>query len=231
MATVQAQDILPVRSRVSFSAIFAGAVVALALILLLSLLGGALGLSLSNHMHEHSFNVGAAVWAVVTVLLSLFAGGCVATRCAVGETTGEALIHGTIMWGLVFALLLWLTTAGIRMGFNAALNTALTAVNLQVNARLSDADLQAAGFSQEEIARFRSQFDRLRAANLPAEAQAQFEQNRDTAVRAAWWTFGGVLLSLLAALAGALAGAGPQVVLTRLGFRRTVVATTPPQPR
>jgi hypothetical protein len=42
------EDILPVRSRISWGAIFAGAVIALAIYLVLTVLGAAVGLSLTN---------------------------------------------------------------------------------------------------------------------------------------------------------------------------------------
>ena len=224
MATVQAQDVLPVRSRVSFSAIFAGAVVALALSLLFHMLGLALGLSVINRVADNTLSTGALVWAIAMTLVALFAGGYVTSRCSVGETHTEAGIYGVIMWGVVFAMLLWLMTAGTRMGLTAIMGVANNA-NAE---RFSDADFRAAGFSEDQIASSRPQFDKLRTRldNLPAELRSAAEDPR--ARSAAWWTFAGVLLSMLASVAGAVVGAGPEFVLTRwgLGVRRTATTTT-----
>jgi len=220
---VQAQDVLPVRSRVSFSAIFAGAVVALALSLLLHMLGAALGLSLINHVGDNTLSTGALVWAIGMTLIALFAGGYVTSRCSVGETHGEAAIYGVIMWGVVFAMLLWLMASGARMGLTAIMGVA----NNPAVAR-SDADLTASGFTEDQIANNRTQFDKLRARwdNVPAELRSAAEDPR--ARSAAWWTFAGVLLSMLASIAGAVVGAGPEFVLTRwgLGVRRTTTTTS-----
>jgi hypothetical protein len=43
----------------------------------------------------------------------------------------------------------------------------------------------------------------------------------------AWWTFGGVVLSVLAAVGGALVGAGPELVLKRLRDKRVAVLARP----
>lgn len=39
----------------------------------------------------------------------------------------------------------------------------------------------------------------------------------------AWWTFGGVVLSILAAVGGSLSGSGPELVLKRIRGRRAAV--------
>jgi len=220
---VTPQDILPVRSRVSFSAIFAGAVVALACYLLLSLLGLALGLSISNRVTDQTMFVAASVWALVTLLISLFIGGMVVSQCTAGETPGEAAIYGVIMWGVVFAMLLGLAAANVQFGFNAALTMASTPAGQRAVNNWSNEELKNAGFSDPEAAR----------ANL-SKLGGEIKEAAQTpqATQAAWWTFAGVLFSMLAAMAGAIAGSGPQVVIagfpvrTRF-FRRRTTVTTP----
>jgi ABC-type transport system involved in multi-copper enzyme maturation permease subunit len=228
MATIQTEDVLPVRSRVSWGAIFAGTVVALASYLLLSVLGVALGLSFSAQLGERELGIGATAWAVVTTLLSLFLGGCIASLCTVGENKGEAVIYGIIVWGTVFAMLLWLMASGIRVGFNALIGIASTPVAQQFAQQasaLSDADLRAAGFTDEQITNFRNQFEQLRnrSQNLPQQMRQAAEDPRATA--AAWWTFGGLFLSMLAAVGGALAGSGPTLHLAAVRMRSTVLGT------
>jgi hypothetical protein len=211
---VTPQDVLPVRSRVSFSAIFAGAVVALAFYLLLGLLGLALDLSVSAHVNDNwneKLPIFALVWALVTLLVSLFIGGMVVSQCTAGETPGEAAVYGVIMWGVVFAMLLGLAAANVSFGFNAALAVANTPAGAKA---VNDA---ADKSGQDD------------AARTAAEKAAQIIKDRST--QAAWWTFAGVLFSMLAAVAGAIAGSGPQVVIAgfpvRTRFVRRRVVTTP----
>jgi hypothetical protein len=234
MATVQTQevrvgpqDVLPVRSRVSFSAIFAGAVVALACYLLLSLLGIALGLSIGGRVSDQTMFIAAAAWALITLLISLFLGGMVVSQCTAGETAGEAAVYGVIMWGVVFAMLLWLTASGLRFGFGAALGLAST----PTGATITNDQLRAAGYDPNKT----PEENREAFAKLSDQFKAAAE-DRST-VQAAWWTFAGVLFSMLAAMAGAIAGSGPQVVIagfpvrTRLYRRRvqTTQAAAPPR--
>src|SRR4051812_40889728 len=118
-AEVRVEDILPVRSRVSWAAIFAGAVVALAAYLVLTLLGSAIGLTVSDNVNAGSLSKGAAAWAILTTGIALFLGGWVTSQTTVGENRTEAVVHGIIMWGVVLGLILWLVSAGLRTGFGA----------------------------------------------------------------------------------------------------------------
>lgn len=110
---------VPVRSRVSWGPILAGSAVAFATYFLLSLLGAAIGLSVSDNMQADNLGMGAAIWAIVTVIIAFFVGGWVVSRFTVGEDKLEAVLYGAILWGVTFLLLLWLVGSGIGMGFNA----------------------------------------------------------------------------------------------------------------
>ena len=59
---VQPEDVIPVRSRISWGAIVAGSVLALSLYFLLALLGGAVGLSISDKVNSQSLSNGAIVY-------------------------------------------------------------------------------------------------------------------------------------------------------------------------
>ena len=109
---VHAEDLVPVGSRVSRGGIFAGGVIALAAYLVLTRLGGAIGLTVSDNVRPENLKTGGALWAILATGLALFAGGWVTTQCTVGENRTEAVVHGVIRWGLVFAMLLWLGLVG-----------------------------------------------------------------------------------------------------------------------
>jgi hypothetical protein len=223
MATVESNDLRPVHGRVSWSAIIAGAVVALATYLLLSVLGVALGLSISSQVGDRQLGIGALVWIIITMGASLFLGGWVTSQCTVGERRTEAVVYGVLLWGLVFALLLGLMASGVRLGINAVMGVASSPMAANA-ANLSEENLRAAGFTQEQINSMRGQFDRLRSPeNLSQEIRTAAQDPR--AAQAAWWTFGGMILSMFFAIAGALAGSGPDVLFSAFGVRSLVMRT------
>jgi len=216
METIHTRDVARVGSRVSWGAILAGAVTTLSLYLLLGTLGIALGFSLSSNVGDRGLAIGATVWAVLATLLSLFVGGWVTSQCSVGETKLEAALYGLVLWGVVFAALIILMGSGVQMGVQSLMGIATSPEVGIVTERLTEQDLQQAGLTREQIERLQA-----RAQNLPAELRTRGQDSRTVA--AAWWTFGGILLSMLTAVAGSLAGAGPNVVLVRWQGRAPLV--------
>jgi hypothetical protein len=216
--TVRAEDLMPVRSRVSWGAILAGAMVALALYFLLTLLGAAVGLSVGGRVGPENIGSGAAVWAIVSTLLALFVGGYVTSQCTVGENKGEAVLYGVILWGVLFGMLLWLTATGVRSGFHAMVGVASAG---EAASGDWEASARRAGVPQESVDAWRRQ-----AADAPDAARraAEDPQNRQAAAQAAtrvaWWALVGTLLSMVASVAGAYVGAGPTLrLMTRTMLR------------
>ena len=118
------EDLKSVGTRISWGAVLAGAVVALALYVVFTALGAAIGFSLGRDMSYKALANGALVWAILTVGMSLFAGGWTTSQLTAGETKCESMIHGLILWGTVVAAMLWMTASGIRSGFNGMLSVA-----------------------------------------------------------------------------------------------------------
>jgi len=227
MATVQTQDIMPVRSRVSWAAVLAGAVTALSVYLLFGALGVALGLSVQDRVTDTQLGVGVAIWGVLTLLIALFLGGWVTSQCTVGENKSEAVIYGVILWGVVFTMLLWFMAANISFGFNAVMRLASAPAGSPLG-DVSQDQLRAYGFTPEQIKQSQAKRDEYRANPnaLPNELRRYVEDPRTT--EAAWWTFGGILLSMLAAVGGAIAGAGPTLVLAGFRVRSTALGMNYP---
>jgi hypothetical protein len=211
-ATVSVEDVMPVRSRISWGAIFAGATVALALYFLLTLLGGAVGLSVSGRVRAETLTTGAAVWAVLVTVVALFVGGYVVSQCSVGENKFESILYGIILWGVMFAVLLWLSASGVRAGFNAVLG-------MSHATQAADGDWESAareaGVSQAKIDDWRKD------ASEAAKDRDNQQKVADAATRVTWWAFLGTLVSMLAAVAGSYAGAGPRFRLVRMPYVRT----------
>src|SRR5215210_8010857 len=114
--------------RISWGAIIAGLIVALVTQIVLTMLGVAIGAASIDPMQEQrpleGLGTGAAIWWVVSSLISLFLGGCVAGRLAGVPRKGDGALHGVIMWGtatLITFLLVGTALGGLFGGAFGAL--------------------------------------------------------------------------------------------------------------
>ena len=122
---LSATDVLSVRSRVSWAAIAAGAMIALAVYFLLTLLGAAIGLEVAMRgSGGYNIGAGAAIYSILSLLLAMFLGGWSVSRLAVGESKLEAVLYGVILWGVLFVGMFWTIGSGVRVGFGALLGMA-----------------------------------------------------------------------------------------------------------
>jgi hypothetical protein len=204
--TVRPEDVTSVGTRISWGAVLAGAVVALAVYVVLTTLGAAIGMSVAREMSAKALTGGALVWAILTAALSLFCGGWTASQLTAGETKCESMMHGVILWGVVAAIMLWMTTIGVRSGFNAMMRVAYAG-------------------DQATQDRIDALSERIRAAGDDA-ASADKEALADVTHGVAMVTWGalfGMLLCMGASILGALVGAGPS--------RRLLWAGKPPLQR
>lgn len=101
--------------RISWSSVFAGALVALVVQVALTILGIGIGLSTVDVTEEANptsgLGVGSAIWYGVSSLLALFAGGWVAGRLAQSPRIFDGILHGILTWCLItIASLYFLTT-------------------------------------------------------------------------------------------------------------------------
>ncbi len=108
-------------ARISWGAIFAGAVIALAIGLMLNTLGAAVGAMLADTGARHapdasSFGIGAAAWLLVSNLIALAIGGYAAARLSGTADGTDGTLHGLAVWAatlLVSAVLLGNLIAGV----------------------------------------------------------------------------------------------------------------------
>jgi len=95
------------RPRLSWGAIFGGAVTALGLWILLYAFGLAVGLSgldPANPNSARSSGIFTGVWALIAPLIALFVGGWVAGRGSSVLSRAHGASHGLVMWGLTTLL-------------------------------------------------------------------------------------------------------------------------------
>src|SRR3954462_2344590 len=129
-----ATDLLAVKSRVSWGAIAAGAMIALTIYVILALLGVAVGIEAAVRGPNDYFGTGAALYAILSLLLAMFFGGWATSRLAVGESKLEAVLYGLILWGVLFLGMVWLLSVGIRAGFGGMVGAASGAYTLSRDA-------------------------------------------------------------------------------------------------
>ncbi len=207
MDRIEAKDVVPVGSRISWSALLAGAVLAVTLFILLSVIGIAIGLTVSPSVQGEQLGIGSAVYAILVLLLSLFAGGCATTQTAVGETKAEAVRYGVLLWGVMLLAAVWLASQGFNLGFSSLLSQATRTTAQAPSDSVPEDKLREFKLSDEQIQKMREARAELRATvtNLGGDVTRQ-----------AWWTVLGLVVSMAASVAGALVGSGPTVIFRRV---------------
>lgn len=205
---VKFEDVAELRSRISWGAIIAGGVIALACSLVLTLLFAGIGLSLTaTDVRSNTLEIGALVAAVVTIIASMFVGGWVTTQLTAGETSREAVIHGVLCWAAVTGASLCMAVSGVRAtGYFALMGGAM--VNQTAGAAGWQDAARQAGVPQGRIDQWQTDLRNTNVTAAASDPQNQ-EQARRAAVVTAWSALIGVLLSMGAAIGGAVAGCGP----------------------
>jgi len=227
---VNTEDLVPVQSRISWGAIIAGSVLAISLYFLLALLGGAMGLSVSDKVDQQTLGVGAAIYAIVVTAVCLFIGGYIASQLTTGENKLEGGLYGIFVWASVFGILLALMTSGVRLGLTAMLGASTAGKVVAENSKQVDweASARQAGVPQERIEEWKQ-----KAKDAPATARQAVEdpQNQQAAANAAtrmtWYTFFGVWISMMAAAAGGYIGSGPTFQLLGVTVGRAPANRSP----
>lgn len=254
--TLTSVQALP-RSRVSWGGVWSGFLIGLGALLLLSVLGLAVGISAvdigPDSAAARGLGVGAAVWGGLSLLISLFIGGMVAARTGPIVERGPAALQGALVWVLAMVGLIYLAASGVSLGAGAVFGVlsgvtgglgavvgtgaaglaGLTSGDVdQILARLGDphtAETVAAatGMSVDEsrttLAELRVRIEAARSDPTRATAEAReglralIARAGERATQAAaaakgyvtttsWVTLGTMVLSLLAAVVGALLG-------------------------
>jgi hypothetical protein len=120
--------------RVRWGPVFAGLVVALSSQLVLSALGAAIGLTTiagSGAPRSDAPDVGSAVgiWAIISLLISLFLGGWITARACGPMNRSTALLNGAILWATTLAISAWLLSSGVSGAFGIVAGNAGEIIN------------------------------------------------------------------------------------------------------
>jgi amino acid transporter len=92
--------------RLDWSALFAGTLIGWGAMLLFSLVGMILGLSVIDPFASGpvASNAGAAIWGALTAAVSSFIGAFAVVRLAGERRRAESLLHGLVSWGMSLLL-------------------------------------------------------------------------------------------------------------------------------
>ena len=106
--------------RVSWGAIFAGSVIGIATLLMLTLLGIGIGMATIDPVAGGSatpglgaLSSGSGIWLVVSQIVGLALGGYVAARFAGLPFKRSSIMHGIAVWGVATLAMFWLATTAV----------------------------------------------------------------------------------------------------------------------
>jgi hypothetical protein len=198
-----------------------------------------------------TLGAGAGIWAGVSLLVSLFVGGMVATRIGAISDGATGFFEGALVWVVSILLMVYFASSGVSMlaggafqmvgGAAQAIGGAVQGQGVDVSGsvdqivqRLKDPKTAqqiagATGMPQSEVQATLSETAQRveNSRDNPAQAAAaaragmaqlmdkakssgaleqKAEEVKPQATRAAWITFGALVLSLLAAVLGAMSG-------------------------
>ena len=214
---------VPMRDRIRWGPIVAGVVTAFAVLLFLSVLGLALGISaLGGDDDPQTWGTAAGIWGGLSLLVAFFVGGWMAARAAATLSESDGPLNGFVTGAATLLLLLWLATTALTgaLGFFASTVTNIAGAAAPVAMQAVD---QGAVPPETQTAVDQAA-DNPEAAVDQAEQTAQ--QAADAASKAAgpgaWGTTIAIILAVGAATLGGMVGRNERMVLPR---SRTVVTT------
>jgi hypothetical protein len=188
-----------VRNRVQWGPIIAGSIIGITTLLLLTVLGLAIGASAFEPGTDlGDWGTAVAIWGAVSALIAFFAGGWVAAKTAAVRGSFAGAMNGLMAGAAILLVMVWMTTVGLTnlLGFVGANVGNIAAVTAEVLDDPVDEATEAVEDVQEA---------------LPAvTADDVFTQ----AEGAAWGTLIALILALGAATIGGVLGRNEREDLT-----------------
>jgi hypothetical protein len=101
--------------RVSWGGVWAGTLVVLGTMLVLSALGIAIGFSVEGNVNPGSIGAGAVIWSRVSLLIALFLGGMAAARMSMVWDRFTGLAQGVLVWVVSMVAVLLFGANGVGL--------------------------------------------------------------------------------------------------------------------
>jgi len=199
-ASGEGENVMTVRNRVQWGPIMAGLLTTIATMLVLTVLGLAIGTAAFEPRDSgEAIGTAAAIWGGISALIAFFLGGWVAAKTSAVAGGFSGLMQGLLVGATALALILYLTGSGLGNLFGTI------GANIGEIAGVAQETAQDEGVTSEEV--------QAEAEANAAEAEAGAEEVVDDvkqgyldAEESAWGTLGGLILALAAATVGGLVG-------------------------
>ena len=190
--------------RIRWGAIVAGLFAALSTLILLTVLGIAIGLSAYDPGDlNRGWSIGAGIWSAISMIVAFIVGGWIAGRWGAPYGFNSPLLHGAMVWAVAIPLSLFVLGSIGSMFGSAAATGAMTQSD-----RFDGAQPAGATIGDQ------------------ATGRQATENMTDSAAGAAWGTLISLLLGLGAAAMGGYLGAGGADDRNRYDRRGTTRTTT-----
>ncbi len=192
---------------VSWGSIIAGFMVFLAVGVLLIAVGSAVGLTFGDGMPGTM----TGIWIAFSTLVALWVGGMVTGQWIEKEQPSEALTNGVMLWSLAFISITVLALNGLELGMTSMFG-------------LSNIMASIAPQGMNDLAQLQSQLNLSDVQVQQLQNQMQNSANRvftaENAREGAWWSVAGIVLSMCAAVGGALFGTRSDLITRELKIHR-----------
>lgn len=191
---------LEVKNRVQWGPIIAGLLSTIASLLVLTILGLAIGASaFEPRASGESIGTAAAIWGAASAIISFLIGGWVAAKTAAVDGPGSGMINGLMVGATALALILYLTGSGLGNLFGTI------GSNIGDIANVAQDQAQAQGVTTQD-AQNQTQNAQSQIQDAQTNVQGTVRNSFDEVRNSAWGTLAGLLLALGASAIGGLLG-------------------------
>ncbi len=224
--------------RVRWTSVIAGFFTVLATIIVLTVLGIAIGLSTVDANNPNGLALGASIYSVIIALVAFLAGGYIAARTAAVSGSGNGILNGAMVWIITIPILVFVIGNGVGSLLGTAIDLTTKAATVgaqvvgpavgevagQVAANPAGAATAVAGVVAEATAEGTAAVgavqEQAESALATVQSQidsvtpAQVERTAQDVSSIAWVTLLALGLSAAAAIAGGYMGARTYPVTT-----------------
>ncbi len=216
--------------RTNWGAVIAGAVTAISLQLLFSVLGIALGATTGDvtsaveGTNPERISIAAGLWWLITGTISLYIGGCVVGRFSGMVRSPDVLLHAFVMWAVTAIFGFAVVSSGTGMALDKAVDSYM-ATNANYGRpggfpmtldgqRAGDTDrvIRTADTGVQGDSQARTGSPTNNAANTNVDSQ-DVEEARRMVRNASWWTLVALLVGIGVSLGGAWSTAPHRIVV------------------
>jgi hypothetical protein len=207
------------RDLIRWGPIVAGVVTALAVMLFLTILGIALGLSaFTGDRDLQTWGTAAGIWGGLSALLAFFFGGWMSGRGSAPGPDRNGVLNGFVTGALTLLLLVWLATSTLTgvLGFFASTVTDLAgAVGPAAPEVIEATGIDVPAVDPAAVDEAATDATEAVEDALPADPAAAAADVADDAAPGAWGTVLAILLALGAAILGGALGQANERTLFR----------------